>query len=217
MTREREAVDRDPPDLEVLTGRPGPGPHRTTLVRDGREIATLPDLAPRPDRLLFVAPWPAPASIDAGHYAQDESGTAFWAQLRRGGIIPPDTSPEVADDALVAEGHGLTNVVPTPLDDRSPEAADAADIDAALRAGIGPLWQKIALWRPAAVVFVDRRVAVAAAGRAIEERYGQLAGVALGGRPCFVMPAPDDPRDVVDQGLLILRNLLASLPRSTRT
>jgi hypothetical protein len=217
VTREREAVDRDAPDLDVLTGRPGPGPHRTTLVRDGREIATLPDLAPRPDRLLFVAPWPSPASVEAGHYGQDESSRTFWAQLRRAGIIPQYTSPAVADDALVAEGHGLTNVVPAPLDDRSADAADAAGIDAELRAGIGPLWQKIALWRPAAVVFVDRRVAVAAAGRDVAERYGQLAGVALGGRPCFVMPAADDPPEVVDQGLLILRNLLASLPRSTRS
>ena len=31
--------------------------------------------------------------------------------------------------------------------------------DAELTAGVGPLWQKIALWRPAAIVFVYKRAA----------------------------------------------------------
>jgi hypothetical protein len=36
--------------------------------------------------------------------------------------------------------------------------------------------------------------------------------VALGGRPCFLMPGPYAPVEEVDEGLNFLRNLDASLP-----
>jgi hypothetical protein len=81
-----------------------------------------------------------------------------------------------------------------------------------LRAGVGPLWQKVAIWRPAAVVFIYKRGAEAAAGRKLVEKWGQLAGVALSGRPCFLMPGPYAPAEEVDEGLNLLRNLAASLP-----
>ena len=72
-----------------------------------------------------------------------------------------------ADDALMAAGHGITDLlkVPTPRDEAT---------DAALTAGVGPLWQKIAIWRPAAVVFVYKRAANICAGRALAEPWGQL-------------------------------------------
>ena len=84
--------------------------------------------------------------------------------------------------------------------------------DAQLTAGVGPLWQRIALWRPAAIVFINRRAAEIAAGRTLDEPWGQLMGVALGGRPCFLMPAPDATTEQVDEGVNLLRNLASSLP-----
>ncbi len=85
-----------------------------------------------------------------------------------------------------------------------------------LTGGVGPLWQKIALWRPAAVVFIYKRAAAISAGRALAESWGQLPGVALAGRPCFLMPGPYAPVDQVDQGLNFLRNLAAALARGSR-
>jgi hypothetical protein len=82
-----------------------------------------------------------------------------------------------------------------------------------LRAGVGPLWQKIAIWRPAAVVFVYKRGAEIAAGRSLAEPWGQLAGVALSGRPCFLMPGPYAANEQVAAALNFFRNLGASLPR----
>ena len=121
-------------------------------------------------------------------------------------ILPPGTDIASADDALAAAGHGLTDLLklPTPRDEAT---------EAALRSGVGPLWQKVAIWRPAAVVFVYKRAAEIVASRPLAEPWGQLDGVALSGRPCFLMPGPYAPATEVDAALNFLRNLGASLPR----
>ena len=193
-------------ELEALTRRPGPGPHRTTLQLDGSPIETLADLPPLRDRLLFVGLNPSPVSVRAGHYFQGRLGRMFWERLMVAQVLPRDTAIETADDTLVAAGHGLTDLhkVPSPRDTAT---------DATLRAGVGPLWQKIAIWRPAAIVFVYKRAAEIAAGRSLTEPWGQLVGVALSGRPCFLMPGPYAPSEQVSEGLNLLRNLGASLPR----
>jgi hypothetical protein len=82
-----------------------------------------------------------------------------------------------------------------------------------LTAGVGPLWRKIALWRPSAVIFIYKRAAETAAGRRLTERWGYLEGVALAGRPCVLMPPPYARRWEVDEGVDFLRNL-ASLAGS---
>ena len=195
-----------PTDIESLLERPGPGPHRTTIVVDGVSIETLADLPPLRDRLLFVGLNPSVVSVEAGHYFQGQLGHLFWRRLMAAGILPPDTEIASADDALLARGHGLTDLIklPTPRDEAT---------DATLRSGVGPLWQKVAIWRPAAVVFVYKRAAEIVAARRLEEPWGQLNGVALSGRPCFLMPGPYAPAAEVDAALNFLRNLGASLPR----
>jgi TDG/mug DNA glycosylase family protein len=194
-----------PDDLTALTERPGPGIHRTTIEIDGRPIETLADLPPLRDRLLFVGLNPSPVSVVAGHYHQGRLGRTFWRRLVTAGVLPPDTEIETADDALLAAGHGITDLLklPTPRDEAS---------DADLTAGVGPLWQKIAIWRPAAIVFIYKRVGNTCAGRQLLEPWGRLDGVALAGRPCVLMPGPYAPVEQVDEGLNFLRNLVAALP-----
>jgi TDG/mug DNA glycosylase family protein len=194
-----------PDDLVALTYRPGPGRHVGKTFVDGQHVETLADLPPLRNGLLFVGLNPSPDSVAAGHYHQGQLGRTFWRRLMTAGVLPPDTPVETADDALVAAGHGITDLlkVPTAPDDVT---------DAALAAGVGPLWQKIAIWRPAAVMFIDKRAADAAAGRPLTEPWGQLVGVALAGRPCFLMPDPYAATESVDAGLNLLRNLAASLP-----
>ncbi|HEU0237022.1 MAG TPA: uracil-DNA glycosylase family protein [Candidatus Limnocylindrales bacterium] len=190
----------------MIIDRPGPGPHRLTIVVDGRPIETLEDLPPLRNRLLFVGLNPSPVSVEAGHYHQGQLGRTFWRRLMTATILPSTTELESADDALVAAGHGITDLLklPTPRD---------VATDGELTAGVGTLWQKIAIWRPGAIVFIYKRAAEIAAGRPIDARWGQLAGVALAGRPCFLMPGPYAPRTEVDAGLNLLRNLAAALPR----
>jgi double-stranded uracil-DNA glycosylase len=194
-----------PRDLSDLTTRPQPGPHRTAIVVDGRRIATLADIPPLRNRLLFVGLNPSPVSVEAGHYHQGRLGQNFWRRLVTAQILPADTEIDTADDALLAAGHGITDLL------KRPTARDTAT-PAELTAGVGPLWQKVAVWRPGAIVFVYKRAAEIAAGRPLPERWGQLAGVALAGRPCFLMPGPYAPREEVDEGLNFIRNLGAALP-----
>jgi double-stranded uracil-DNA glycosylase len=172
---------------------------------DGVAVETLADLPPLRDRLLFVGLNPSPVSVEAGHYHQGRLGRTFWRRLMTATIIPAGSAIETADDTLVAAGHGITDML------KLPTARDEAT-DAALTAGVGPLWQKVAIWRPAAIVFIYKRGATIAAGRPLEESWGQLPGVALAGRPCFLMPGPYAPLEQVDEGLNFVRNLGASLP-----
>jgi TDG/mug DNA glycosylase family protein len=194
-----------PTGTEIEIERPAPGPHRTTIEVAGRNVKTLADLPPLRDRLLFVGLNPSPVSVEAGHYHQGQLGRAFWGRLIKATILPPETVIETADDALLAAGHGITDLL------KEPSARDEAT-DAGLTAGVGPLWQKVAIWRPAAIVFVYKRGAEITAGRRLVEKWGHLAGVALSGRPCFLMPGPYAPIEEVDEGLNLLRNLAASLP-----
>jgi double-stranded uracil-DNA glycosylase len=194
-----------PDDLAAMTHRPDPGSHRVTIEIDGAPVETLADLPPLRDRLLFIGLNPSPVSVEAGHYHQGRLGQTFWRRLMTAGVLPPGTSIPTADDALMATGHGITDLI------KLPTARDEAS-DAQLTAGVGPLWQKIAVWRPAAVVFIYKRAASISAGRALAEPWGQLQGVALAGRPCFLMPGPYAPVEQVDEGLNFLRNLASALP-----
>jgi double-stranded uracil-DNA glycosylase len=195
-----------PSDVEILLERPGPGPHRTTIAVNGATVETLADLPPLRDRLLFVGLNPSPVSVEAGHYFQGRLGQLFWRRLMTAAILPADTEIASADDTLAEAGHGLTDLlkVPTPRDEAT---------DAALRSGVGPLWQKVAIWRPAAIVFVYKRAAEIVASRPLAEPWGKLDGVAMSGRPCFLMPGPYAPQAEVTAALNFLRNLGASLPR----
>ena len=171
----------------------------------GKKVATLADIPPLRNKLLFVGLNPSPVSVEAGHYHQGRLGQTFWRRLMTARILPKDTPIETADDALLAAGHGITDLL------KRPTARDTAT-PAELTAGVGPLFQKVAVWRPAAIVFIYKRAAEIAAGRSLSERWGQLEGVALAARPCFLMPGPYAPREEVDEGLNFIRNLGAALP-----
>jgi TDG/mug DNA glycosylase family protein len=187
-------------ELDDLLARPGPGSHRGPLIIAGEDVETLVDLPPARGGLLFVGLNPSPVSVTAGHYHQGRLGRMFWRRLMIAGVLPAGTEVETADDALVAAGHGITDLikVPTPRDTAT---------DRELTLGVGPLWQKVAIWRPSATVFIYKRAAEIAAARPLTEKWGQLPGVALAGRPCFLMPGPYAPVEEVDEGLNLLRNL----------
>jgi hypothetical protein len=199
-----------PDELRHLTERPAPGSHRLTTVIDGQPVATLADLPPAPGRLLFVDDAPSRSSVEAGHHGQDVVGHVLWARLVRAGLLPAMTPLATADDALVAMGHGFAVLDARP---RSGPGSAVDPPDAALSAGVGQLWQRIALWRPAAIVFVSRRAAEAVGGRPLPVPWGVLDSVALAGRPCILLPPVDAAEESELVAIDLLRNLLAALPR----
>ena len=178
-----------PDELSALTRRPAPGEHRATVEIDGIATATLADLPPLRDHLLFVGLNPSPVSVEAGHYHQGRLGRTFWRRLMLATVLPPATPVETADDALLEAGHGITDLL------KGPTARDEAT-DAALRAGVGPLWQKVAIWRPAAIVFVYKRAATACAGRPA----GGVVGTPAGRGPCRAAVLPDAGPVRADRG-----------------
>ena len=178
--------------------------HRATLILDGLPVETLADIPPEPGRLLFVGLNPSPVSVAAGHYHQGRLGRQLWRRLVTATILPPGADTETADDVLAAEGHGITDLL------KLPTARDVAN-EATLRLGVGPLWQKTAVWRPAAVVFIYKRAAEACAGRHIPEPWGLIEGLAMAARPCFLMPGPYSSRRDVDEGLNVIRNLRSAI------
>lgn len=180
--------------------------HRATLILDGLPVETLADIPPEPGRLLFVGLNPSPVSVAAGHYHQGRLGRQLWRRLVTATILPSGTDLDTADDALAAAGHGITDLL------KLPTSRDVAD-DATLRLGVGPLWQKTAVWRPAAVVFVYKRAAEVCAGRPLPEPWGQVEELAMAARPCFLMPGPYAARDDVEEGLNVIRNLRSAIER----
>ena len=122
------------------------------------------------------------------------------------GVIPPATPIEAADDALMAAGHGITDLL------KIPTARDEAT-DAALTAG-----RRSALAEDRDLAPGRGRVHLQARGDHLRrparstEPWGHLPGVALAGRPCFLMPGPYAPIEQVDEGLNFLRNLASALP-----
>ena len=61
---------------------------------------------------------PSPVSVAAGHYHQGRLGKTFWRRLIAAEILPKTTEVESADDALMAAGHGITDLLklPSPRD-----------------------------------------------------------------------------------------------------
>ena len=95
---------------------------------------------------------PSPVSVAAGHYHQGRLGRAFWHRLASARILPVGTLPEAADDALVAAGHGITDLLKRPT-------AQMRERRRAGRPASGRFGRRPPIWRPAAVVFIYKRAA----------------------------------------------------------
>ena len=52
--------------------------------------------------------------MEAGHYHQGRLGRTFWRRLMLAEILLAGTPLETADDALIAAGHGITDLLKTP-------------------------------------------------------------------------------------------------------
>ena len=155
---------------------PEPGP----ALRHGKSGNTLPDLRPRPGGVLVVGINPSPRSAQRGHYYQGKLGLRLWKRLAHVGLLR-DAVPGLEDVALVAAGHGLSDVVKR-------VTSSGAELTAQeLREGAKALRAKLRDWRPALVLFVFKDAAVHALGRRdlSPGPCGELEGI-----PAFLLSGP---------------------------
>lgn len=166
----------------------------------GGNAETLPDRPPREGGVLLVGINPAPVSVASGHYYQGRLGRRLWRRLERLGLLR-DAVPGAEDDAFVASGHGLTDLVERPT-----LSADLLS-PAELHAGAERLREKIGQWRPGLVLFAFKAPAVAVLGKASPGLCGEIEGV-----PAFLLTSPYAPtaesRRVDDE----LREIMGNAP-----
>lgn len=141
--------------------------------------ATLPDRAPRPGGILMVGINPAVTSARAGHYYQGRLGRRLWRRLERLGLLR-DAMPGAEDDAFVAAGHGLTDLVK-----RATRSAGEVSRRELLE-GAADLRRRIMDWKPGLVLFVFKVAARFATGASLPPGPGPL----IEGVPTFLLTGP---------------------------
>ncbi len=161
---------------------------------------TLPDRPCQPDGILLVGINPSPVSVAAGHYYQGRLGIRLWGRLRRLGLLNDDPD-SWQDDAFVASGNGLTDLVKRPT-------ARATQLSGKeLAAGRSALVDKVRAWRPGILLFAFRPPAEALVGRSVVPGRGpDFESV-----PTFLLSGPYAPSAVaatIDAELLaVVRGL----------
>ena len=189
MAKQRDRVAEEAPGYTPPAegGRPEVSAARGTRTppvgpgsRQGKAGHTLPDLPPRPGGVLVVGINPSPRSAERGHYYQGKLGLRLWKRLAQVGLLR-DAVPGLEDAALVAAGHGLSDVVKR-------VTSSAAELTAQeLREGAVALRAKVRDWRPALVLFVFKDAAVHTLGRRdlSPGPCGELEGI-----PAFLLSGP---------------------------
>lgn len=190
----------------AYTGAPARGGRTGATRRDATARAarmgqpderTLPDLPPKPGGVLLVGLNPSPSSAARGHYYQGKLGRRLWQRLTTIGLLT-GASPGLEDDAFVALGHGLTDLVKRV----TPGLSGLTDNE--LREGASALEARVRQWRPGVVVFVFKEVAVRALGRADLQPgpCGEFAGATA-----FLLPGPYAKKSAADRVYASLREL----------
>jgi double-stranded uracil-DNA glycosylase len=139
---------------------------------------SLPDRPPTKGGVLLVGINPAPISVAAGHYYQGRLGRRLWRRLEHIGLLA-DPVPGAEDDAFVAAGNGLTDLVKRPT-----ASADLLS-PGELRQGAGVLRKKIADWQPGLVLFAFKPPAVELLGSVRPGPCGEIEGI-----PSFLLSSP---------------------------
>ena len=142
--------------------------------------AVLPDLVGAGLRLLLVGINPGLWSGAVGRHFGNPSNR-LWPVLHGAGFTDRRLHPDEADE-LLARGIGVTNLV-------ARTTATAAELsDEEVRAGVAPLEEKIARWRPEIVAFLGLstyRVAYRRPKATIGPQDHHIAGV-----PVWLLPNP---------------------------
>jgi TDG/mug DNA glycosylase family protein len=179
--------------------------HRATISWMGRRVKTLKDLPSRAGGILVVGINPAVVSVKAGHYYQGTLGRRLWARLERLGLLE-EAVAGTEDEAFVASGHGLSDIVKRPT-------ATAAELSPdELRYGADRLRRSLRSWRPRMIVFPFGQAARYLAGRTVPPGIGpEIEGI-----PTFRLTGPYAASAKTERNDEELRQLL-ELPRAAQS
>ena len=197
------AAARVSPEARGATGHArrggrAPGPRQR---KDAGGDDTLPDFPPKPGGVLIVGINPPPPSVARGHYYQGKLGRRLWKRLESVGLLS-GAVPGQEDEALVAAGHGLTDIVK-----RVTASADELSADE-LRAGGKALHARVREWQPGLVLFAFKAAAVNALGMRdlFPGACGDIAGV-----KAFLLPGPYTKTAEADRVYEELRRLVSRM------
>jgi TDG/mug DNA glycosylase family protein len=172
------------------------------------ERTTLSDRPCRPRGILLVGINPSPISVQQGHYYQGRLGLRLWARLERIDFLRNSVKGR-EDDAFLAAGNGLTDLVKRATD-------SASELDTAeYIVGKVSLQAKILEWCPRLVLFHFRPPAEQLLGPKVRPGpCGDFEGV-----PCFLFTGPyastaDSER--IDRKLILLLQQPFALPPKPR-
>ena len=164
--------------------------HLTEIEVAGSVVPTLADILPEGGELraLFIGKTPSPASVEVGHYFEGRMGRGLWKRLDDAGILSAPADG-YADDALLGEGFGVTDIckLPRPFGDE-PERDEYAEGWERVAGIVGAL-------RPRILVFVYKgsldRVLRSSFGWDHKSCYGFNDDLARTfGRRVFAFPLP---------------------------
>lgn len=127
--------------------------YRIKIKVDNNEHFTLADILPERGNLdiLFIAKTPAPRSVDAGHYFQGKQGTMLWNRLSEYNILKVPQG-EFADNYLLANNYGITDIVKVPRSYGNEPSEDE------YKQGLNRIIDSINKFKPKVIIFIYKRV-----------------------------------------------------------
>jgi TDG/mug DNA glycosylase family protein len=176
--------------------------YRVTDTWLGQKCETLADILEPGLVCVFVGLNPSLVSVEAGHYLQGVLGRQFWRLLITYRILPEPKSGAFADDLLLANGFGITDLAKCP----SPRADALTRED--IEAGRTMLRHKVERFQPKIVCSVYRKTLEVLTGRKYTRKFGVL-GDRIGETLLFAAPFPYRPAEQVREYFPQLRELIA--------
>lgn len=195
---ERLSLSAEPPPRVAEGAGQYDVPRSRRRAVHSSELAPLPDRRPRPGGVLLVGLSAAPKSAAARHYYQGRLGKRLWQRLASAGLLK-GAIPGQEDEAFVAAGHGLTDLVKF-------VTKGARDLDDdALHRGVEDLRENVRAWQPGLILFVFRRAASTVLGSDVSPG----PGAPFEGVPTFLLSGPYAPKEETDRVNAQLRDALS--------
>lgn len=156
----------------------------------GRTVLTLADIWPESIRAMIVGLNPAPASVEAGHYYQGQTGQRQLRRLATAGLFTLPESSSHFEAPAVKAGVGFTDIVKRPTRGES----DVSHVE--LEYGKTRLEMQLAERDVGLIISVFRHPVEALLGKAGAPGLQEIR--TSWGAQVFRMPGPFEKREIAE-------------------